>query len=62
MRSTKIIGKTKNGENVFSLKVVEVISVQWNLVDNQNQQKSEALYTIILNEFYVYLLILYQAI
>ena len=37
--------KTKNGENVPSLKVVEVVLVQCNLVDNQYQQKSEILDT-----------------
>ena len=31
----KLIDKTKNGENVQSFKVVEVIFVQYNLVDNQ---------------------------
>ena len=31
----KIIDKTKNGENVSSLEVVEVVLVQCNLVDNQ---------------------------
>ena len=31
----KLIKKTKNGENVSSLKVVEVLLVQYNLVDNQ---------------------------
>ena len=37
--------KTKNEENVLSLEVVEVVSVQCNLVDNQYQQKSEVAYT-----------------
>ena len=31
----KLIDKTKNGENVQSFKVVEVVFVQYNLVDNQ---------------------------
>ena len=31
----KLIKKTKNGENVSSLKVVEVVLVQYNLVHNQ---------------------------
>ena len=31
----KIIGKTKSGEKVPSLEVVEVVLVQCNLVDNQ---------------------------
>ena len=30
-----LIGKTKNGENVLSPEVVEVVLVQCNLVDNQ---------------------------
>ena len=37
--------KTKNEENVPSLEVVEVVSVQCNLVDNQYQQKSKVAYT-----------------
>ena len=36
----KLIGKTKNREYVLSLEVIEVVSVQCNLVDNQYQQKS----------------------
>ena len=36
----KLIEKTKNGENVPSLEVVQVVLVQCNLVDNQYQQKS----------------------
>ena len=39
----KLIDKTKNGENVPTLQVVKVVLVQCNLVDNQNQQKSEVL-------------------
>ena len=31
----KLIDKTKNGENVESFKVVAVVFVQYNLVDNQ---------------------------
>ena len=30
----KLIDKTKNGENVPSFEVVEIVSVQYNLVDN----------------------------
>ena len=41
--SEKIIDKTKNGENVPSLEVVEEVLVQCNLVDNQYQQKSDVL-------------------
>ena len=46
-RTKKLIDKTKNGENVPSLEVVEVVLVQYNLVDNQCQQKSEY-YTLLL--------------
>ena len=53
---TKLIGKTKNGEKVPSLEVVEVVLVQYNLVDNQYQQKSEALWTFMPNKSYAYLL------
>ena len=39
--STKeLIGNIKNGENVSSLEVDEVVLVQYNLVDNQCHQKS----------------------
>ena len=55
--STKtLIYKTKNGEKLPSLEVVEVVSVQCNLVDNQYQQKSEVLYIFLPNKSYVYLL------
>ena len=55
--STKIIiDKTKNGENVASLEVVEIVLVQCNSVDNQCQQKSEVLYTFTPNKSYAYLL------
>ena len=53
---TKLIGKTKNGEKVPSLEVVEVVLVQYNLEDNQYQQKSEALWTFMPNKSYAYLL------
>ena len=52
----KLIDKTKNEEKVPSLEVVEVVLVQFNLVDKQYQQKSQALYTFTLNESYAYLL------
>ena len=39
--STKeLIGNIKNGENVSSLEVDEVVLVQYNLVNNQCHQKS----------------------
>ena len=48
--STKnLIDKTKNGENMTSLEVIEIVLVQCNLVDNQYQQKSEVLYTFMPN-------------
>ena len=46
----KIIYKTKNGENVLSLEMVEAILVKFNLVDNQYQQKSEVLYNFTPNK------------
>ena len=45
----KSIDKTKNKENLQSLEVVEAGFVQFNLVDNQYQQKSEVLYTFTSN-------------
>ena len=48
--------KTKNGENVPSLEVVEVVLVQCNLEENQYQQKSKVLYTFMPNKSYAYLL------
>ena len=44
------IDKTKIGEDVPSLEVVEVVLVQCNLVDNQYQQKSEVLYNFTRNK------------
>ena len=48
----KLMEKSKNGKNVLSLEVVEVVLVQCNLVDNQYQQKSTKLilkyYTLLL--------------
>ena len=42
----KIIDKTKNRENVQSLEQLEIVLVEFNLIDNQNQQNSEVLCTI----------------
>ena len=39
-----------------SLKVVEGVLVQCNLLDNQYQQKSEVIYTFMPNKSYSYLL------
>ena len=52
----KLKDKTKNGEKVPSFKVVEVVLVQCNLVDNQYQQSSKVLYTFTLNKCYTCLL------
>ena len=52
----KSIDDKKNGKNVSSLEVVEVVLVQYNLVDNQYQQKPEVLYTFMSNKSYAYLL------
>ena len=46
----KLLETTKNGENVPSLEVVEVVLDQCNLVDNQYHQNSEALYTFTPNK------------
>ena len=43
-------------EKTYSLEVVEVVLVQYNLVDNQYQQKSVVLYTFMPNKSYAYLL------
>ena len=58
----KIIDKTKHGENLTSLEVVEVVLVQCNLVENQYQQKSQVLYTFTPNKSYVDLLMWNQSI
>ena len=50
----KLINKTKNGEKVPSLQVVEVALVQCNLVDYQYQQKSKVLYSFPPNKSYAY--------
>ena len=51
----KLMNKTKNGEIVPSLEVVEVALVQCNLVGNQ-YQLPEVLYIFTLNKSYTYLL------
>ena len=52
----KLMNKITNGENVLNLEVVELVLDQFNLVNNQYQQKSEVLYTLTPNESYFYLL------
>ena len=51
-RTKKLTGKTKNGENVPSLEVVEVVLVQYNFVYNQYQQKSVMFYFFMPNKSY----------
>ena len=46
----KLLETTKNGENVPSLEVLEVVLDQCNLVDNQYHQNSEVLYTFTPNQ------------
>ena len=48
--------KTKNGQNVPTFEVAEVVLIQCNLVDNQYQRKSDVLYTFTPNKSYDYLL------
>ena len=55
-RVKKLIDKSKNGENVWSVEVIQVVLVQFSLVDNQYQQESEVLYTFTSNKSYNYLL------
>ena len=52
--SKKSTDETKNREKSPSLKVVEAVLVQSNLVDNQYQQKPEVLYTCTPNKLYTY--------
>ena len=49
----KLINKTKNEGNVPNLEVVEVVLIQYILIHNQYQQKSEALYTFTPNKSHV---------
>ena len=51
-----MIDNTKNGEDVPSLEVAEVVLVQCNSVNTQHQQKFEVLYTFTSNKSYTYLL------
>ena len=55
-RTKTLMDKTKNGEKVPSLEVVEVVLVQCNLVVNQYHQKSEVINTCIPNKSYADLL------
>ena len=57
-RNNEIIWQHKknNGQNKKRRKTAEVASVQCNLLDYQNRQKSEVLYPFAPNKSYVYLL------
>ena len=50
------ITKDKNGENVPHLEITEVILVHCNIVNNDYQQDSRVLYTIVPNKPFVSLL------
>ena len=52
----KLIDKKKNGENIPSLEVVEIFSVQCNLADKQYHQKSKVLNNVTPNKPYAYLI------
>ena len=54
VNTKELTDKTKNGKNIPSLKMVEVVLVQCNLVDNQSQHNSEVLYTLTPNRSYAY--------
>ena len=55
--STKeIMDKIKNGENAPNLEVVQVVLVQFKLVDNHCQEKYQILYTFKLTKFVASLL------
>ena len=55
-RTKTLMDKTKNGEKVPNLEIVEVVLVQCNLVVNQYHQKSEVINTCIPNKSYTDLL------
>ena len=44
------ITKDKNGENVPHLKIIEVVLVHCDIVNNDYQQDSRVLYTFVLNK------------
>ena len=46
------ITKVKNGENVPHLEITEVVLVQCNIVSNDYQQDSRALYTFVPNKYF----------
>ena len=55
--STKnIISEDKNGENVPHLEITEVVLVHCNIVNNDYQQDSRVLYTLVSNKSFASLL------
>ena len=46
------IRKDKNGENVPYLEIIEVVLVHCNIVNNNYQQNSRVLYTIVPNKLF----------
>ena len=56
-KSTKSkVTKNKNGENVFRLEITEVVLEQCNIVNNNYQRDSQALYTFVPNKSFGQLL------
>ena len=55
--STKIkIRKDKNGENMPHLEIIEVVLIHYNIVNNDYQQDSRALYIFVPNKSFGQLL------
>ena len=50
------VTKNKNGENVFRLEITEVVLEQCNIVNNNYQRDSQALYTFVPNKSFGQLL------
>ena len=50
--STKKKTQDKNGENVSHLEITEVVLVHCNIVNNDYQQDSRVLYTLVPNKPY----------
>ena len=50
------VTKNKNGENMFRLEITEVVLEQCNIVNNNYQRDSQALYTFVPNKSFGLLL------
>ena len=50
------ITKNENGKNVSNLEIIEVVLGHCNIVNNNNQQNSRTLYTLVPNESFRQLL------